>query len=548
MEIPGHSNVAPIIRHLTEIIIDISTGELLVPNFQRPYVWKASDIISLFDSIYKGYPIGSLLFWETSEELQTFKKIGPFPINKSKRSEINYIIDGHQRLSTLYGVLNPKSTLSDDDIAGWNLFFDLEKEEFIFLTGKEKMSSLIAMDKIIDTLDFLDECKRIQSLNPTNANVLINKAQKIAQAIITYKLTITQIKRGNINSAVEIFSRLNTKGLDMTPDQMLSALTYIDGDNGFKLADRIDQILEKLIEYSFSEIERIFIFRAIIAASKRDIYNVKLEDLAGDKKIKISTIVDRCEISILQAAKFLYENLNVPGDKLLPYNLQFVFLSEFFFVQPNPTIEQLEELDKWFWFTSYTGWFAGANTSKVKRGLDDIRDFAKGKKNGLNYIDYDTETADFPDKFDFRYARVKAFVLFLLSLEPLPLNDEHEVTEPKKLLSEIGSKALHFILANEHNSFANRMIIGPVRYGYAKHVLLDNSVLVPIDVLNSHGITEEAYREFKSHNFRKFLKLREKELFRLESEFVTTKGLNYAMPYIPQVENEGQLNLFKVFG
>lgn len=546
MENNGHSNVAPIIRHLTEIIEDISAGELRVPNFQRPYVWKAGDIISLFDSIYKGYPIGSLLFWETSEILQTFTKIGPFEIDRSNRNEINYIIDGHQRLSTLYGVLNPKSSLPNEDIVGWNLYFDLETEEFLFPSQKENKSRLISMDKVIATFDFLEECKRIQNVNPTNSNILINKAQKLAQSITTYKLTITQIKRGNINSAVEIFSRLNTKGLDMTPDQMLSALTYIDGDNGFKLADKIDRILEKLIEYNFSEIERIFIFRAIIAASKRDIYNVKLEDLAKDKKVKISAIVEKSEISILRAAKFLYEDINVPGDKLLPYNLQFVFLSEFFFMQPNPIQVQLDELVKWFWYTSYTGWFAGANTSKVKRGLDDMRDFAKGKKHSLTYVDYNTPTAEFPDKFDFRYARVKAFVLFLLSLNPQPLESGAPTIEPKKLLSEAGYKALHHILPIESNSFANKMIIGPVRFGYAKHSLMD--INIDPAILCSHGITSEALSEFRNHNFKKFLKIRERELLKLEGEFVKSKGLFYNMPYVKSIEKEGQLSLFKVFG
>ncbi len=546
MDSNEHSNVAPIIKHLIEIISEISAGELRVPNFQRPYVWKATDIISLFDSIYKGFPIGSLLFWETSEKLSSFNKIGPFSISQSPRFEINYIIDGHQRLSTLYGVLNPKSSLSDNEIEGWNLFFDLEEEQFIFPTGRENLAKLISMDKIIDTFDFLEECKRIQGLNPANANLLINKAQKLSQSVSTYKLTITQIKRGNINNAVEIFSRLNTRGLDMTPDQMLSALTFIDGENGFKLADKIDNILEKLIEYNFSEIERIFIFRAIIAASKRDIYNVKLEDFAKDKKIKLIDIVENSEKSILNAAKFLSERLGVPGDKLLPYNLQLVFLSEFFFNQPKPTETQLNELERWFWFTSYTGWFAGANTSKVKRGLDDVREFATGKKSKLLSIDITIPTADFPDKFDFRYARVKTFILFLLSLNPLPLDHETQIFEPKRLLSEAGYKALHHILPNETNHFANKMIMGSVKYGFAKHILMEDNI--SDEVLGSHGITQEAILALKQYDSRRFLQLREAELLHLEEQFVLSKGLIYDMPYHVTRMHEGQLNLFQVNG
>jgi len=62
------TSVSPKIYFLGQIIDLISTGELRVPNFQRPFVWKPEDMIALFESIENGYPIGSLLFWKTQNK------------------------------------------------------------------------------------------------------------------------------------------------------------------------------------------------------------------------------------------------------------------------------------------------------------------------------------------------------------------------------------------------------------------------------------------------------------------------------------------------
>lgn len=543
MEISNNSTVSPQVRYLTEIIADISKGIIRVPNFQRPYVWRQSDVVGLFDSIYKGYPIGSLLFWETDKKLESFPKIGSFVLPLTSKNEINYILDGHQRISSLFGVLylNSADQNSLEETSLWNLFFDLQNEEFQYVNQSHYNPYLLPMNKVISTISFLDECKRIQNIDDKDSTELINRAQKLAQSILTYKIAIIQIKGGDLNSAVEIFSRLNTRGLNVTADQMLSALTYKEGKEGFKLSDRIDEILEKIIEYRFSDLERIFIFRTIIAALQKDIYKAKLEDLAKEKRINLPEIVAKSETAIVHAANFLYNELNIPGDKLLPYNLQFVFLSEFFFNCHNPSDQKKKELERWFWITSYSGWFAGANSSKVKKGLDAIREFAKTEEETTIKIDYDDYTVEFPDKFDFRYARVKTHILFLLSLNPRNL-ESGEILNGKELLSESGSKALHYILPT-FTDHANRIILGPVKYGYAKKILLDESFLYNSEILASHAITPKALDALKQGNGQDFLNIRQSELERLEEIFIKRKDISNIIPF-NRSPVEKQLDLF----
>jgi uncharacterized protein with ParB-like and HNH nuclease domain len=56
---------------LTHLIEDIRHGNLALPDIQRPFVWSSTKIRDLFDSMYRGYPVGTLMFWETGAEVGT---------------------------------------------------------------------------------------------------------------------------------------------------------------------------------------------------------------------------------------------------------------------------------------------------------------------------------------------------------------------------------------------------------------------------------------------------------------------------------------------
>ena len=100
--------VKPDIILIEDLLEDITNGEYKVPEFQRDFVWKSAQMIELFDSILKGYPIGNLLFWQADREYKTNDKIGPYTI-KTNANQSVYVLDGFQRISTLFGVLiNPK--------------------------------------------------------------------------------------------------------------------------------------------------------------------------------------------------------------------------------------------------------------------------------------------------------------------------------------------------------------------------------------------------------------------------------------------------------
>src|SRR5437016_13352575 len=87
--------------HLSKLIDDIEMGLIGLPDIQRPFVWKNAKVRDLFDSMYRGYPVGYLLFWQNALT-EDARPIGEQ--NKQKPPRL-LIVDGQQRLTSLYAVI-----------------------------------------------------------------------------------------------------------------------------------------------------------------------------------------------------------------------------------------------------------------------------------------------------------------------------------------------------------------------------------------------------------------------------------------------------------
>jgi hypothetical protein len=103
--------IADIVRHID----DATLGILNVPEFQRKYVWRASKVADLVDSLWRGYPIGTLLLWESSYE-------SPQTALSSQGRKL-WIVDGQQRVTSL-ALLFGKKPYWWSNAAQWNKFYD----------------------------------------------------------------------------------------------------------------------------------------------------------------------------------------------------------------------------------------------------------------------------------------------------------------------------------------------------------------------------------------------------------------------------------------
>lgn len=91
---------------VSDLLQDVRTGRIGLPDLQRPFVWKDNKVRELLDSMLKGYPIGYIMLWSSPEDYTNTGHIGKG--DKIYKRPADLVIDGQQRLTALlaamYGV------------------------------------------------------------------------------------------------------------------------------------------------------------------------------------------------------------------------------------------------------------------------------------------------------------------------------------------------------------------------------------------------------------------------------------------------------------
>jgi hypothetical protein len=520
-----HPTVKPEVVHLEDLFRAIDQGTLRIPDFQRPFVWNEADMRKLFDSILMGYPIGSLLIWEPNEkvEIRSAKKVGPFEVHKSETNP-SFVIDGYQRLSTLYGVLKSGRIKEEkEEYHKYNIFLNIQKdghelEHINLVTGRKP--HLIPLHSLWTSRGFFEVSDKIRQENIDPSGEILHRLEDIYSNLRGYKMAVVRMVGGDIQDAINIFTRLNSTGKKVSEVQMLNALTNTN------LESQFDLIKETLKEWHFDEIEDRLLLRAHYMATETDIYKmsptayVKLTESNLDRNY----YSDVTKTGLSEAAKFLWEECSVPGIQWLPYALQFLLFGEFFRKCPSPNIQQREKLKRWFWQTSYQSWFASANSTKVKLALEEIRKLAADTNHEIEGVDTRDRTVPFPLVQKTNSARVSTFYLFYLSLQPRIIKHgasptgvmtrELMATGPKNVLNPI------FTSTKPRNQIANLVLCESETPGII-NANFQNDPLLAL----SHGVTQSALLCLKNNDHVGFLQKRQAELMRLESEFIKSWGL-----------------------
>lgn len=532
---PTRTEVFPEVVFLGKLVDRMVAGRIRVPRFQRPFVWKQADVHALLDSVFRGYPIGSVLVWDTDQPIETTPRIGPVTIGAQPDGLVGYLLDGQQRVSTLVGTLRlPDNANATVDQVDWRVYCDLETLEFVRAPGDEVPPHLFPVKSLLDTAGFFAACRRIQSATNGSSQALhwLNEADRLATAFRDYQLPLVHIREADLDSAVTVFARLNRKGRRMTADQMVSALTYKEGQ--FHLAEKLNEFTDELYGLGFGNLNRDLLLRAVLAALGRDIYAKDWADLMVKPEVrsKLPCSFASAAKGIRQALGF-FKDLGVTSDRLLPYGLQLVLLGEFFRLCPQPHADVVTLLRRWFWVTSFTGWFGGVNSSQVRRALREIRDLAIDRVTDLQVVELDAPALPFPNRFDGRSARVRAFLLYLASLGPPSLEGGRDLN-PGALLSASGTRALGYVLSSPkqipelYSSPANRMFVDSPRVGQTFGVLaaLDDERLRA--ALRGHGFPPGSLQLLRSDDRSGVVRERLRNLVAGEREFLQAR--NVALP------------------
>jgi len=309
------------------------------------------------------------------------------------------------------------------------------------------------LNKLLETSKFLTAAHEIQNINDSRKqHQWLSAADNLANSFRDYQLPIVRIQEATLSGVVTVFTRLNRTGRKISQDQMISALTYREGT--FHLAGELDKYQDELVRKGFGGLKRIFLLRSILAALDEDIYARDWADLVvkDEIQVRLPESYQSAMDGIDRALHFL-QGLGVLSDRMLPYGLQLVLLGEFFRLCNHPSLKLRKLLERWFWVTSFSGWFGSVSSSKATRALQEIRQLAHGTSQEFHEVNLNETALPFPKTFNGHSARTRAFLLYLTSLKPLSIKensvDELNISD---LFALLKSNALGYIHYNPPRS------------------------------------------------------------------------------------------------
>lgn len=405
-------------------------GEILLPKYQRSFVWTAPQVLRLLDSVLRNYPIGSVLLWRTTERLASEHNIAGLDIDHARPGrEVQYILDGHQRLASIIGALHGGEGI-------WDIAYDLNEGRF-FHPSPETADGphVVPMRSVPSAADLLE---RLAALPPESRE----KAAVLFQQFSNYQVPVVTLDGVEAEDTARIFERINSTGTAMSIVELARAGTWSED---FDLQEEIDRVLSVVDAKRFGQIDPKILLRTITAAAELGFDTKDLLPLQELSKQEIRDAVFQVSKAAERAVDFLSTQIRIPSAAALPHHNQFAALVEIFRQLPKPSSEQYEAIRRWFWLTAGGEYFKGWTSSQMASDPEAIRAFASGTS-------ADVETgAPFPrsalwqnSRFTKNSSVSKLLGLILSYEDPLDLNNGQRIDVGKALSWQNDKEYHHF--------------------------------------------------------------------------------------------------------
>lgn len=224
---------------LSKLIEDIDLGEIALPDIQRPFVWKNAKVRDLFDSMYKGFPVGYLLFWRY-ELANGGRRIGT---DKKKNVPRLLVVDGQQRLTSLYAVMKDKPVLDDDfQERELNISFRPTDETFEVATAasrrdpeyihdiSEVWSGELSRRRYVNK--FLGDLSDHRELTPEEEDEIADAIDRL-EKLKNYRFVALELNENvNEEQVAEVFVRINSKGEVLNQADFILTLMSVFWEEG----------------------------------------------------------------------------------------------------------------------------------------------------------------------------------------------------------------------------------------------------------------------------------------------------------------------------
>ncbi len=230
-------------KKYTDLICEIENGSIKIPKFQRDFVWEIAKTANLLDSIIKGYPIGTFILWETTERMSAIKDIGNQNLQEPKENyPIQYVLDGQQRMTSLYvarkGLCLGKGKNYENIYV--NLDCNNSDDEPIVTENKPEGNHIKICELLVSS---------VFSIIKKYDNDEVQKTiENYRNAFQTYEFSTIELKDEKIETAIEVFTRINTSGKVLTLFEIMVAKTY-DENKKFDMLEKWDNFKKDVENY-----------------------------------------------------------------------------------------------------------------------------------------------------------------------------------------------------------------------------------------------------------------------------------------------------------
>jgi hypothetical protein len=249
--------IDPHLKHETvkikQLVAAYRAGHIVIPEFQREYVWKRSKAPALIDSLYRGFPISSLLLWQSAEYARA-RRNDPRP----RRGQMSWLIDGQQRVITL------SRTMNGDE--GIDVVFNPGTDKFRLANAATRNDrNWFRIAELWDDTDYR-ALRRNLDVAP-HADKREAQFERVRR-ILEYEVPLVRMCDYSFDDAVIAFTRINTLGVRLKVEDIESAKVAAR-HSGF-IADQVVPFLEDLRRQGFTRLNVMHLFRACAFIARPD--------------------------------------------------------------------------------------------------------------------------------------------------------------------------------------------------------------------------------------------------------------------------------------
>ncbi len=433
-------------KKYSDLISEIQKGIIKIPKFQRDFVWGIEKTAQLLDSILKGYPIGTFILWQTNERLNDIKNIGNLEIPETPEgTKVQYVLDGQQRITSLYAAfLGAKlQKVGEKKITDYaQIFIDLDKD--INENDDQVITSEPSGENIVSLSDVLNFMDRMTDIKDRYSDEDFKKIHSYSRAFDTYDFSTVLLRKEDIDSAIEVFTRINTGGQTLTLFEIMTAKTY-DEDQNFDMQSKWQEILDELKDIKYEGVSSMIVLN-LLSLILSDTNECKRKTILTLKKQSIIDNWDDIISAIKDSIDYFRTTYRIPVSQLLPYDSLLVPFAYFFYYEKDkPKAEQRKYLEEFFWRMSLSYRYSSASESKLAQDIKRIDLILSEKRPSYNDIkvSLDSPQSLIDTNFSAGNSYCKAILCLLAYQEPKDFQDNGKVILDNSWLKVASSKNYH---------------------------------------------------------------------------------------------------------